>query len=493
MANTGYKVYNTLEEYDTATGVATGNTKPNVDTDPDYVAPVYDTTTCPIPDIEAPVVANLTGTGITETSIDLSWSASDNVGITSQTIHYNPYNIAWQTVMVSSGVRSHTLTGLISDRRHNVYVTATDAAGYIGQSETLTFDTLVSDTEAPVIHNFVNSDTTNNSLSFSWLATDNVGITSQNLYYRKVGDTNYQQISLSSTANSRTISFLLEETAYEVYLSVSDVDGNTTTSAILTESTYKNLQTIYLGGVSSTTGYSTNTAACDSTNTLVTAYWDNQNNRSYPIVGSKFYNNEAATIDFDGGYTWYKYGTSRVLKIANNGFVTESQDCNQTLSVSPSTKDIGQTSGSFTFSVTSNTTWKIGTNTSSWLNVDLATATQSGNDSSVTVNYTQNTAESGRNGALEILTDDSFITQTIDVTQEGTVTYEIMTLGFGFSFGDACADPTSIYYGTQNNLFITGGIWTDPDGNNLAPAGYYSQNGGWRYWDGSSFTTNGSC
>lgn len=48
MARTGYKAYTTLEEYDTLTGLATGNTKPNIDSDPDYVAPILDELACPI-------------------------------------------------------------------------------------------------------------------------------------------------------------------------------------------------------------------------------------------------------------------------------------------------------------------------------------------------------------------------------------------------------------------------------------------------------------
>lgn len=47
--NTGYKAWATLEQYNVATGVATGTTKPNDPGDPDYVAPVYDPATCPLP------------------------------------------------------------------------------------------------------------------------------------------------------------------------------------------------------------------------------------------------------------------------------------------------------------------------------------------------------------------------------------------------------------------------------------------------------------
>lgn len=59
MANTGEKGWRTLEQYDTATGTATGVTKPNIDTDPDYVAPVEDLSMCPVP------VVSLSWRGIT--------------------------------------------------------------------------------------------------------------------------------------------------------------------------------------------------------------------------------------------------------------------------------------------------------------------------------------------------------------------------------------------------------------------------------------------
>lgn len=49
MANTGKKAYRTLEQYNTVTFMATGTTKPNVDTDPDYFPPVDDLDTCPVP------------------------------------------------------------------------------------------------------------------------------------------------------------------------------------------------------------------------------------------------------------------------------------------------------------------------------------------------------------------------------------------------------------------------------------------------------------
>lgn len=47
MANTGYKSFTLLERYYKDDGSSTGDTKPNVVTDPDYIAPILDTTSCP--------------------------------------------------------------------------------------------------------------------------------------------------------------------------------------------------------------------------------------------------------------------------------------------------------------------------------------------------------------------------------------------------------------------------------------------------------------
>ncbi len=47
MGNTGYKFYDILEQYYTDDGTSTGETKANIKTDPDYIAPFKDETDCP--------------------------------------------------------------------------------------------------------------------------------------------------------------------------------------------------------------------------------------------------------------------------------------------------------------------------------------------------------------------------------------------------------------------------------------------------------------
>lgn len=53
MSNTGFKAYTNLEQYYVDSGVATGTTKTNSISDPDYVAPIYDTNYCPLPSLSA--------------------------------------------------------------------------------------------------------------------------------------------------------------------------------------------------------------------------------------------------------------------------------------------------------------------------------------------------------------------------------------------------------------------------------------------------------
>src|ERR1700744_1552994 len=47
MGYNGYKKYQILVQYDACTNQPTGIVKPNLPTDPDYVAPVYDPVMCP--------------------------------------------------------------------------------------------------------------------------------------------------------------------------------------------------------------------------------------------------------------------------------------------------------------------------------------------------------------------------------------------------------------------------------------------------------------
>ena len=62
MSNTGFKAYTNLEQYYVDSGVATGTTKTNSVSDPDYIAPVLDLTYCPLPSVSPSVTPTISVT-----------------------------------------------------------------------------------------------------------------------------------------------------------------------------------------------------------------------------------------------------------------------------------------------------------------------------------------------------------------------------------------------------------------------------------------------
>jgi hypothetical protein len=106
--------------------------------------------------------------------------------------------------------------------------------------------------------------------------------------------------------------------------------------------------------------------------------------------------NNADTADLDG--TYYTFPLDRLSDFRNydEGSLTP------TMNISPnSVASQPQTAGSFTISVSSNTTWSI-SDDASW--VTITGASGSGNDLSITISYTANTTGSPRNATITATT-----------------------------------------------------------------------------------------
>lgn len=96
MSNTGFKAYTDLEQYYLDNGNATGVTKPNSPSDPDYIAPVLDLVFCPLPSASPSISTSVSVTpsisvtpSVTPTvtpsvtpSVTLSVSVTPSVSIT---------------------------------------------------------------------------------------------------------------------------------------------------------------------------------------------------------------------------------------------------------------------------------------------------------------------------------------------------------------------------------------------------------------------------
>ncbi len=134
------------------------------------------------PDITAPSApTNLTASNTTQTSTDLSWTAStDNIGVTG----YDVYQGAMVIATVSA--TNYQVTGLLPSTAFAFTVVAKDAAGNeSATSNTANVTTLnPPDSQAPTSPtNLVASNTTQTTTDLSWDASsDNVGVTGYDVY-----------------------------------------------------------------------------------------------------------------------------------------------------------------------------------------------------------------------------------------------------------------------------------------------------------------------
>lgn len=77
--NTGIKAYTDLEQYYLDNGTATGVTKPNNPSDPDYAAPVLDLTFCPLPSASPSVTPTISITPSTTATPSVTPSVTPTV------------------------------------------------------------------------------------------------------------------------------------------------------------------------------------------------------------------------------------------------------------------------------------------------------------------------------------------------------------------------------------------------------------------------------
>ncbi len=171
-------------------------------------------------DTQAPSAPlNLTASGTTETTTNLSWNAStDNVGVTAYNIYYQG-NVISNTSSTSSNI-----TGMSAGNSYTFHVTALDAAGNeSGASNTVTVNTSGGggDTQAPTRPlNLTASGTSETTTNLLWSAsTDNVGVTAYNIYYggSVIGSVNGTSANITGMSSGNSYSF---------YVTALDAAGN---------------------------------------------------------------------------------------------------------------------------------------------------------------------------------------------------------------------------------------------------------------------------
>lgn len=180
-------------------------------------------------DTQAPTApSNLTASGTTSTSTNLSWNAStDNVGVTSYTIRRNNAVVG----TVGGNITTFAASGLTASTTYTFNVVASDAAGNVsGASNTVTVTTPAdggggtTDTQAPTAPTGLTaSGTTSNSTNLSWNASsDNVGVTSYTIRRNNIAVGSVPGNTTSFIATSLSAS-----TTYSFNVVASDAAGNT--------------------------------------------------------------------------------------------------------------------------------------------------------------------------------------------------------------------------------------------------------------------------
>ncbi|MXO07092.1 DUF5977 domain-containing protein [Flavobacterium sp. HBTb2-11-1] len=203
MENTGYKSFETLERYYTDDNTSTGETKPNIVTDPDYIAPFLDTENCP-PGARfyntkqtKTITRNNCSPGYLGSAVTLTANANQFVSNESE-LAANNQAIAWLD---------------------------TNAQIYANNLGICTLDTI-----SPTASVLNTSSITFNSLELSWTAaTDNLGIVGYDIFQNDI-------FLASTTADvlQYDVTGLSGSTTYSYYIKAKDAAGNSSKSNIVT-------------------------------------------------------------------------------------------------------------------------------------------------------------------------------------------------------------------------------------------------------------------
>ena len=200
-------------ERNNASHVFQKNRNPFID-HPEWVQLIWGSQTV---DTQAPSApTNLAVLSTSTASASLSWTAStDNVGVSYYRIFVNG------VFHSNSNATTATVSGLAQGTTYTFYVIAVDAANNASPQSNTATGTTLTDTQAPTapLNLSVTSVGTNN-IAVQWTAaTDNVGVTSYDIYVNG-------ELMGSTSSTSTNIANLNPLTAYSIYIVAKDAAGN---------------------------------------------------------------------------------------------------------------------------------------------------------------------------------------------------------------------------------------------------------------------------
>lgn len=248
---TGYEVYRNGVKAGTVTSTSYNGTGLTASTAYNYYVRAFDAssnfspasttvsaTTQSAPDTSAPTPpANLTGTVVSQSQINLTWTPSlDNVGVTGYDVYRNNTKVGTVTSA------SYTNTGLTAGTTYTFFIKAFDAAGNVsGASNTVSATTFAApDATAPTAPaNLIATVISSTQINLTWSAsTDDVGVTAYEVYRDNVKVATITTTGYGDATRSPA-------TTYYYYVKARDASGNlSTASATVAATTLPQVTTI---------------------------------------------------------------------------------------------------------------------------------------------------------------------------------------------------------------------------------------------------------
>ncbi len=180
------------------------------------------------PDVEAPTMpGNLTSVNITESSFDISWTASsDNIDVTAYDVYLD------NVLVVSQAATTYSFSSLTAGTTYTVKVIAKDEAGNSSTPANIDVETITPDTQAPTVPaNLVVANVSQTGFDISWTAsTDNVAVVAYEVYLDDI------LVASQSAMNYNFIS-LTAGVTYIVKLMAKDGSGNKSAATQLSVTT----------------------------------------------------------------------------------------------------------------------------------------------------------------------------------------------------------------------------------------------------------------
>ncbi len=171
-------------------------------------------------------VSDLSASNTTQTTTDLTWSAStDNVGVNDYEVFQDGNSIG-----LTGGLTNFTVTNLIASTNYAFNITAIDAAGNkssLGNTVGVTTQANVIDTETPsAIIDLIASNTQAYRTDLSWSdSTDNVGVVDYEVFQDGVS------VGFTGGLNSLTVNNLISCSNYSFTVFAIDQAGNTSVAS----------------------------------------------------------------------------------------------------------------------------------------------------------------------------------------------------------------------------------------------------------------------